>query len=69
MALRIPKPFAQELGLRAGARVQFELRDGKLVLEPADKGAYSLEELLAQVTQENIHDEVDTGQPVGREHL
>ncbi len=69
LALRIPKAFAEELGLYAGACVQVELSDARLVLEPADKGAYSLDELLAQVTQENIHDEVDLGEPVGREAL
>jgi antitoxin MazE len=30
---------------------------------------YSLEELLAGVTQENIHTEVSTGRPVGKELL
>ncbi len=69
LALRIPKAFAEELGLHAGVCVQVELSDGRLVLEPADKGAYSLDELLAQVTQENIHVEVDLGEPVGREAL
>lgn len=29
--------------------------------------ALTLEELLAQVTDENIHEEVDFGLPVGRE--
>jgi antitoxin MazE len=30
---------------------------------------YSLEELLAEVTPENIHTEVSTGHPVGKELL
>jgi hypothetical protein len=31
------------------------------------KSPYTLEELLAGVTQENLHPEIDTGSPVGRE--
>lgn len=34
--------------------------------QPDEKGAL-LEELLRRVTPENIHGEVDTGEPVGRE--
>ena len=33
------------------------------LIEPSE----TLEELLAQVTEENVHEEVDTGPPVGRE--
>jgi antitoxin MazE len=40
--------------------------DGKLVLEPV-KPVYTLVELLAQVTPENLHQEVETGAAVGSE--
>ena len=35
--------------------------------KPKRKRKYTLEELLAQVTPENIHPEIDFGPPVGKE--
>lgn len=70
LAIRIPKPFALEVGLEQNSLVVVSVSEGKLVLEPikpAYSPAYSLEELLAQVTQDNLHQEVETGLPVGNE--
>jgi hypothetical protein len=46
-----------------GERVFFR----SLVIEPCPEPAFCLEELLALVTDENLHGEVETGPPVGRE--
>jgi antitoxin component of MazEF toxin-antitoxin module len=35
--------------------------------QPCPEPLFSLEELLAQVTDDNLHEEVETGPPVGRE--
>ena len=67
LALRIPKTFAAEVGLDRDALVDLSLRDGKLIVEPLPKPPLSLDELLAAVTPENLHGEVDTGPPMGRE--
>ena len=56
LAIRIPKPFALEVGLEQNSLVAVSISEGKLVLEPI-KPVYSLEELLAQVTQDNLHQE------------
>ena len=40
--------------------------EGHLVIKPR-KPEYRLEDLLAQITEENIHGETDTGEPVGVE--
>ena len=66
LAIRIPKPFAMEVGLEQNSLVIVSVSEGKLVLEPV-KPSYSLEELLAQVTQDNLHREVETGPAVGAE--
>ena len=66
LAIRIPKPFALEVGLEQNSVVVVSVSEGKLVLEPV-KLLYSLEELLAQVTQDNLHQDVETGPAVGRE--
>lgn len=67
LALRIPKSFAQEVGIERDAQVDVSLEDGKLVIEPISKPALTLEQLLSQVTEDNIHHEVDTGPAMGEE--
>ncbi len=66
LAIRIPKPFALEVGLEQNSLVAVSIKEGKLLLEPI-KPSYSLEELLAGVTQDNLHAEVETGLPIGNE--
>jgi antitoxin MazE len=67
LALRIPKSFADEVGLQKEAPVEVSLADGKLVITRITGPGLSLEELLSKVTRENVHHEVDTGSAVGNE--
>jgi antitoxin MazE len=67
LALRIPKPLADEAGLKDNSPVQLSLRDKLLVIAPIRQPALSLETLLAQVTSDNMHREVQTGTAVGGE--
>jgi antitoxin MazE len=67
LALRIPKPLAAEVGIEDNSPVELSLLDGKLIVAPVTESQYSLEGLLAQVTEENVHGEVDTGAPMGGE--
>lgn len=67
LALRIPKSFADEVGLRKETFVELSLADGKLVITPVTGPELTLKQLLAKVTEENLHREVDTGSAVGNE--
>ncbi len=67
LAIRIPKPFAIEAKLGDQSEVDLTVTNGKLVVSPATKPAQRLEDLLSRVTKRNLHGEVDTGIPVGRE--
>ena len=67
LALRIPKPLAAEAGLEQDAAVELSLVDGKLVISPALGSPYTLDDLLAGVTEDNLHGEVDTGPATGAE--
>jgi len=68
LALRIPKSFAAEVGIVQDALVDLSLSEGKLVVEPvAIPGGPVLDELLAAITPENLHGEVDMGPPDGKE--
>ena len=67
LAVRIPKSFAEEVGLEAGSPVDMRLVDGGLLVEPAPDESLSLDDLLDGVTKANIHAEVDAGPSQGRE--
>jgi len=67
LAVRIPKSFAEEVGLMHGSPVEMRLVDGGLLVEPASTRPLSLEELLDGVTDSNLHAEVDTGPAQGSE--
>jgi antitoxin MazE len=67
LALRIPKSFAAEVGLRKEASVEIALAEGKLVIKPVAEPKPTLKQLLARVTKDNLHHEVDTGPAVGKE--
>jgi antitoxin MazE len=67
LGLRIPRSFAEEAGVEAGSEVDLSVRDGDLVVRAAKRRTYRLSELLAKVTAKNLHGEVDSGEPIGRE--
>ena len=67
LALRIPKSFATEAGLDRDSCVEISLIDRKLVITPVYKSKFTLKQLLAQVTENNLHHEVDTGPAMGNE--
>jgi antitoxin MazE len=68
LAVRIPKPVAQEAGLTDDLDVEMSVTQGTLVLAPARRH-YTLQELVKGITPENRHEEIDFGPPVGREIL
>jgi len=67
LALRIPKSFAAEVGLERETSVEVSLADGKLVITPVAKPNLTLKQLLAKVTKDNLHHEIDTGPAIGNE--
>ena len=56
--------MAQKIGLTEGVEVDFEVHDGAIIISPK---RCAIEVLLARVTPENLHGEVSTGRPTGRE--
>lgn len=67
LAVRIPKTFAEEVGLHDDSPVEMRLVKGGLLVEPSCTWAPSLDELLDGVTESNLHEKVDTGPPQGSE--
>jgi len=69
LAVRIPRSYARDARLTSGSAVDISVQDGKIVVAPAQRGRYRLDELLKSVTKKNLHREIDAGRPVGRERL
>ncbi len=68
LAVRIPKSFAEEIGLKDDTSVDVSLSKGKVIVAPVtSKSKLTLSRLLALVTNENLHREIDTGIAVGNE--
>lgn len=67
-AIRIPATLMQALNLNIDDEIKIDLVEGKLIIEPVKQEVgYSLEKLLDGVTEENLHDPVEWGEPVGKE--
>mgnify|MGYP002624109351 CR=1 FL=1 len=67
LAIRIPKAFADEVGFTEDGEVDLSVVDDQLVISRGAGATLSLKDLLARVTEDNRHGEVDAGPSVGRE--
>ncbi len=67
LALRIPKPLADQAHITQGSLVEIKVVDDVLRIELVAPEAYTLDSLLEGVTEENIHEEIDTGEAQGKE--
>lgn len=67
LALRIPKPFAEEARLAEDSTVDVTVRNGKLVVVAVEEPEETLETLVSRITTTNRHGETDTVNPVGNE--
>jgi antitoxin MazE len=68
-ALRLPSAVMKSAALELEQHVIITATKGRIVIEPAMQPHYKLEELLAGITPDNAHDEVDFGGPIGQEVL
>jgi len=66
LAVRIPKDVAEQARLHEGDSIVIETLDGRVQLRPAER-IPTLEELVAQITKQNRHEETDWGPDVGKE--
>ena len=67
LAVRIPKSYAVEARLEQDLPVELSMENGKLVMQPVTMPEFTLEELLSQMTEENLHGEAEVGPAAGKE--
>jgi antitoxin MazE len=68
-ALRLPSVVMKSAAFDLEQHVIVTATKGRIVIEPASQPEYKLEDLLAAMTDDNAHDAVDFGGPVGLEAL
>jgi antitoxin MazE len=66
-AIRIPSSVLAATGLKIDQPVDVREEAGCVIIEPVTTKEYDLAVLLAGITPENIHKEVDFGASVGQE--
>ena len=67
IALCIPKAFAEKMNLQPNSPIELVIDGNKLMVVPVTEPVFSLDELLAGVTEDSRHDEVDAGAAAGNE--
>ncbi len=64
LAVRIPKPICELWGVQEGTLIELSPKGDHVVMR---KKTYHLDDMLAQITSENLHPEWDTGPTQGKE--
>ena len=66
-SVRIPSGIMRAVDLRIDQAVDVREEGGRIVIEPLATSGADLDSLLAAMTPDTFHEEVDFGHPVGRE--
>jgi len=65
LGIRIPSLIVRELALKDGSYVDINDKGKTIIIKPIQKN--NLSEMLSNINEQNIHKEIDTGSPVGKE--
>lgn len=67
LGLRFPKAIAEHLNINDGSLLELRIEKDHIKILPLKKSKLKLDDLLLLVNKNNIHHEVDTGNPIGNE--
>jgi antitoxin MazE len=65
LGIRIPNLIIRELSLKDGSFVEIKDRGNEIIVTPKQKNTLSA--MLNKINDQNIHREIETGEPVGKE--
>ena len=65
LGIRIPNLIARKLTLKDGSYVDINDKGKVIIIKPVKKN--KLSEMLSNINEQNIHKEIETGGPVGKE--
>lgn len=66
-ALRLPSAALKQAGYALEQKVDLVVTRGRIVIQPLENVTYSLDKLLAGITDGNAHGEFSFGKSVGKE--
>ena len=66
-SVRIPVAVMQAARLELDQEVDVREEEGRIIIEPLGPQGFELFDLLEGISEDNLHGEVDFGEPVGRE--
>lgn len=66
-SVRLPAAIMKAAALNVDDTVDIVVENGRIVIVPVRAKEYSLDALLVGITDENLHEKVDFGGPVGKE--
>jgi len=68
LGINIPPVIANGLSLKEGIYVNIHKNGSSLIIEPAKANvSFCLNDMLSEITDENIHQCIETGTPTGNE--
>lgn len=67
LGIRIPQAIANQINIQDGSRINLVLKNNKIELTPAVSEEYRLNDLIVLMSETNLHNEIPTGQPQGKE--
>ena len=68
-AVRINVAAMKAAAFHIEQHVTIKATKGRIVIEPSENLDFKLEDLVAGITRQNVHDEIGFGDPAGRERL
>jgi len=66
-SVRIPSSIMEAAHVRLDQQVDIREEQGRIIIEPVRARAFNLESLVAAITDENRHAEIESGGPIGNE--
>ncbi|MEJ5244984.1 MAG: AbrB/MazE/SpoVT family DNA-binding domain-containing protein [Bacteroidota bacterium] len=67
LGIRIPQSIANQINIQDGSRINLVLKKNKIELIPVDTDVFELDNLISLISEENLHQEAETGDKQGKE--
>ncbi|ROL62444.1 AbrB/MazE/SpoVT family DNA-binding domain-containing protein [Bacteroidetes/Chlorobi group bacterium ChocPot_Mid] len=67
LGIRLPKVMAEHLNINDGSLLELRLEKDYIKIIPIKKQKIKLKDLLSMVNKNNIHNDIETGPPIGNE--
>jgi antitoxin MazE len=67
LGIRLPKVMVEHLNINDGSLLELRLEKDYIKIIPIKKQKIKLKDLLSMVNKNNIHNDIETGPPIGNE--